>query len=203
MAITYPITLPATPAPRSFTQSETSFSAMSTSPWSGAQQVQIHQGQFWAFSVEYPPMSDEQARDWAGALAQLNGRFGTFLFGDPRWKTPRGTWAGSPAIDGAGQSGLTLNLKDFTAAATGKAGDYFQIGSGSAARLHRVTQDFTADGSGLASVEIWPRLRGNPFDSDPITTATPHGVFRLASPVLSRSWVPFRNGISFDMVEAL
>lgn len=203
MAITYPITLPMVPAPRTFTQSETSFAAMASSPWSGSQQVQLNQGQLWGFSVTYPPMSDDQARDWAGVLAQLNGRFGTFLFGDPRWKSPRGTWAGTPVVDGAGQSGQTVAMRGFSVGASVRAGDYFQHGTGSAAKLHRVTKDGTADGAGEIQMEIWPRLRISPSDGDTLITAVPQGVFRLASPIVSRSWEPFRHGFSFDMIEAL
>lgn len=203
MAITFPIVLPILPAPRRFTQSETSFAAMSASPWSGAQQVQLNQGQLWGFALEYPPMSEDQARNWAGVLAQLNGRFGTFLFGDPKWKAPRGNWAGGGVVDGAGQTGQTLVMRAFTAGAVGRAGDYFQHGSGADAALYRVTQDFTADGSGDAMIEIWPRIRTSPQDGDALITATPKGVFRLASPVVSRSWEPFRHGFAFDIIEAL
>ncbi len=203
MAITFPIVLPQQPAPRSFTQTETSFAAMASSPWSGAQQVQLNQGQLWGFSVAYPPMSDDQARAWSGTLAQLNGRYGTFLFGDPRWKAPRGSWAGAPVVDGPGQMGQTLAMRGFTAGAQGLAGDLFQHGSGASARLYKVTADFTADGAGEAQVEIWPRLRISPGDGDSLTLASPKGVFRLASPIVSRSWEPFRHGFSFDMIEAL
>jgi hypothetical protein len=203
MAITYPITLPLKPGPRTFTQSETSFAAMSQSPWSGVQQVQLNQGQLWAFSVDYPPMSEDHAREWSGVLAQLNGRFGTFLFGDPRWKSPRGSWAGAPVVNGSGQSGQTLAMNGFTVGATGRAGDYFQHGSGSASRLYKVTQDFVADGAGEAQVEIWPRIRISPTGGDSLTLQSPKGVFRLASPTVARSWEPFRHGLSFEMIEAL
>lgn len=203
MAITYPIILPQKPAPRSFTVQETSFVALTSSPWSGSQQAQLNQGQIWAFSIELPPMSEDQARNWSGIMGQLNGRFGTFLFGDPKWKAPRGDWAGAPVVDTAGQTGQTLQMRGFTAGAVGRAGDYFQIGSGASAKLHKVTQDFTADGTGAASIEIWPRIRTSPVDGDSLITVSPQGVFRLASSTIARSWEPFRHGYSFDMVEAL
>lgn len=203
MAVIFPITLPFQPAPRSFSISEFTSSAMTASPWSGAQQVQLNQAQYWLASIELPPMSDDQARNWAGILGQLNGRFGTFLFGDPRWKEPRGNWAGAPVVDGAGQSGQTLAMRGFTAGAIVRAGDYFMHGAGSSARLHKVTQDGTADGAGELQMEIWPRLRTSPQDGDALVTSNPKGVFRLASPTIARSWEPFRHGMSLDMIEAL
>lgn len=202
MAITYPITLPSTPAPSRFSVIETTGVSLTQSPWSFSQQVQLNQGQAWAFSVELPPMNDDQARNWSGIMAQLNGRFGTFMFGDPKWKAPRGSWGGA-LVNGGAQVGQTLLLRGFVAGAIGRAGDYFQLGVGATARLHKATKDFTADGAGLATVEIWPRLRASPADGDPLIVASPQGVFRLTSGSLSRSWEPFRHGYSFDMMEAL
>lgn len=203
MAITYPIALPADPAPRDVRLAPITFAAMSRSPWSGAQQVQLNAGMMWRFSADYPPMSAVQAREWVGSLSQLNGRFGTFLFGDPLWKAPRGTWAGSPVVDGAGQAGQGLAVRGFTAGATGLKGDYFQIGSGASSRLYMATVDFTADGAGEATLDIWPRLRGAPADGAALVTATPQGVFRLTAPGFERSFTPFRYGLSIDIEEAL
>ena len=61
MSITYPISLPTIPAPANFTINASSFSAMTQSPYSASQQVQLNQGQLWSFTVDYPPMSDAQA----------------------------------------------------------------------------------------------------------------------------------------------
>lgn len=197
------VTLPSAPAPSRFTRRASSSAGVSRSPWSLVEQVQQNQGQLWAFSVELPPMSDDQARDWWGAMLGLNGPAGTFLFGDPKWKTPRGDWAGAPVIDGGGQEGQTLALAGFTAAATGRAGDYFQLGADLDTRLYCVTADFVADGGGAAQIEFWPRLRLSPADQESIVTATPKGVFRLATGDVPMSWEPFRNGYSFDIFEAL
>lgn len=203
MAITYPITLPSSPAPRSVRMTQVTFAAMTRSPWSAAQQAQLNAGMVWGFSLDYPPMSETQARDWIGTLAQLNGRFGTLLFGDPLWKAPRGSWAGAPVVDGAGQSGQNLALRDLTAGATVKQGDVFQIGSGLSSRLYMATVDATADGAGDVTLDIWPRLRGATADGAAIVTASPQGVFRLASPSIERSFEPFRYGLSLTLEEAL
>lgn len=203
MAISYPISLPSSPGPRSFELTATTFAALTASPWTGSQQAQLNQGQMWGFSVELPPMSDADARAWFGALLQLNGQYGTFLYGDKKWTAPRGTWAGSPVVDGNSQSGQTLAMRGFSAAATVKTGDFFQHGEGSDTHLYMVTADGTADGSGDLSMEIWPRLRNEPIDGDTLVTSSPKGLFRMANPVVTRSWEPFRNGLTFQMVEAL
>ncbi len=56
-----------------------------------------------------------------------------------------------------------------------------EYGSGGAARLHQIVQDVDSDGSGNATLDIWPRLRVSPADNDPIVVAGCQGVFRLAS----------------------
>ena len=195
--------LPLAPAPMSFTVNATSFSALSQSPFSAAQQVQLLQGQLWSFSVSYPPMSDDQARTWFSRLSQLLGRYGTFYFGDPRCKRPRGAWAGTPIVNGGTQTGQTLAISGFTVGTDICGGDYFQLSTGSSSRLHMVTQDAVADGSGNITADIWPRLRESPTNSGAIVTATPQGVFRLATSNVSKTFEPFRNGISLEIVEAL
>ena len=202
MTVTYPLTLPPNPAPSRFTINQTSFSSVTQSPWSATQQIQLLTGQTWSISVGYPPMSDDQARNFQGILAALNGRFGTFLFGDPKWKTPRGNWGAAPLVNGAAQVGQTLAVDGLPASAVIRAGDYFQLGSGSSSRLHMVTQDATAV-AGAVTLDIWPRLRASPADNDPITVTNPKGVFRLSNPNVSRSWEVFRHGLSLEMLEAL
>lgn len=203
MTISYPISLPSSPAPRGVIIKPATFSSLTRSPWTGSQQAQLNAGMMWTARLDFPPMAMVDARAWASSLLKLNGRYGTLLFGDPLWTTPQGTWAGSPVVDGAGQAGQLLSLTGFTAGATGKAGDYFQIGSGSDARLYMTLADFTADGSGDCTIDIWPRLRGTPADGSTIITSSPQGVFRLGSPAVEWSFEPFRYGISIDLEEAI
>lgn len=197
------VTLPASPAPAQFTRRSLTSVGVARSPWTLVEQVQQNQGQQWLFNVELPPMNDAQARAWWAAMLKCSGPVGTFLFGDPRWKTPQGTWAGSPAVNGGGQEGQSLALSGMSAGATGKAGDYFQLGAGANARLYMLTDDFTADGAGEATVQFWPRLRISPGSADSVITASPQGVFRLVSGEVAQSWRPFRNGYAFDISEAL
>ena len=202
MTITYPITLPNKPAPARFSVNLTSNSGMTQSPWSAAQQVQLNTGQLWSFTAEYPPMSDDQARNWWGVLAGLNGRYGTFLFGDPRWKSPRGNWGTTTVVSGASQTGQTLLVSGLPSAGIVRAGDYFQLGSGSASQLYVLTADATA-AAGIATLDIWPRLRTSPADATALSVTNTVGVFRLSTPNIARSWEPFRHGLALEMVEAL
>ena len=203
MAITYPLTLPSYPAPSRFTIEPASFSALTQSPWTASQQVQLNQGQMWTIGIDLPPMNEGAARNWFGTLLALRGQFGTVLYGPPTMKAPRGNWGAAPVVNAGGQTGQILAVAGLPASAVIRAGDFFQLGSGSSARLYHVTQDATADGSGNVTLDIWPRLRTSPAASSAIITSSPVGIFRLASPSISLSWEPFRYGLSLQLVEAV
>lgn len=131
-------------------------------------QVRTRDAQRWAIVVTYPPhnRADAYREMWAFLIAQ-GGRAGAFEYKFPTMFN-RGDWAGSPLIAGAGQAGPSVNLDAFTPGATIKAGDLFKIGS-TQKKVYMVTTDTTADGSGLATVSIWPPLAATPSDNAVIT----------------------------------
>ena len=85
-----------------------------------------------------------------------------------------------------------------------KAGDYIQLGSGSDARLHMVTDDVTTSGTGTATINIWPALTASPSDNATVVVSDAVGAFRLSSNV--STWSADEAsvyGISFSGVSAL
>lgn len=205
MTITYPLSFPATPGIRSSVFRARTAVARSESPFTFTQQIQRHQGQRWEGRVTLPPMTRATAAPWQAVLLALDGGYGTVLFGDPDAKSTLGAGGGTPLVKGASQTGLTLATDGWpNSTAVLKAGDYFQLGTGSSARLHMVVKDATSDGSGEVTLDIWPRLRVSPDDDAALTLASPKGVFRLAGPV--SEWSAGPDGllnIGFDLVEAL
>jgi len=117
----------------------------------------------------------------------------------------RGT-VGSLRVDGAGQIGSELNIKDCIANVTGflKAGDYIQLGSAASSTLHKVLVDVDTDSIGHATLDIWPSINIAPSDNAVVTVTNCKGVFRLSSNVSSWS---INNasvyGIQFEAVQAL
>lgn len=186
MPITYPLALPAVSAPRSVTLEPLTVVAHQVSPFTLQGQAQVHQGMRWQGRIELPPMRRADAETWLAWLLALNGQEGTFLLGAADIHSDYallGSGAGAPAVDGAGQTGRTLNSKGWTPSAAGvlRAGDYIGLGSGASARLYKVLQDVNADGAGKAAISIWPRLRESPADGANIETAAPKLVCRLAA----------------------
>lgn len=105
-----------------------------------------------------------------------------------------------------GQTGSSLVLDGANTSVTGwlKAGDYIQLGSGSAATLHKVLQDANSDGSGNVTLDIWPSMRTPPLDNSAVVTSNAKGRFRLASN--EQSWSINEAaiyGITFGAVEAI
>lgn len=204
MAITYPISMPGVAANVSIRAA--SSVQTSASPFTYQQQVQAHQGQVWRATITSPLLDRADAEDWIAFLLKLNGPQHTFLLGDDAATEPRGSAAGTPVVDGADQTGQTLDTRGWDANETGVLlpGDYIQVGTASTSRLYKVLTQADADGSGLATLDIWPRVRDKPADGTQITTSDPVGVFRLAQNVAGWDWQPpSLTVIEFEAVEAV
>lgn len=210
MSISYPTSAPSGVAPRSVKITPRSVVAVEESPFSLVQQAYAWSGaQQWILEVEYPPMIKAGTHGDAAALVAwltgLNGREGTFLFGDPANKTPAGVATGTPLVNGASQTGYDLITDGWTTGVTGilKAGDWIQLGTGASSRLHMVMATVNSDGSGNATLTLWPKLRSSPSDNAAIVTSSPRGVFRLIS---APQWSIDRAkvyGVSFKAQEVI
>jgi len=180
----FPATMPATPAPAKIKMTLDDAVAVSESPFSFAQQVYEHQGQRFKADVTLPVMRPATAQPWLGFFASLRGRRGTFLMGDPDAKTPLGVATGTPLVNGGSQTGNSLITDGWTHGVTGilKTGDYFQLGSGSTARMYKMIADANSDGSGNATLTFWPNLRSSPADNAALVVTNCMTQFRLNAP---------------------
>lgn len=183
MAISYPLSLPTTTGIAQVRMVANDMVGVNMSPFSGVQQVYRYTGQLWEADITLPPMTRAEAEYWISFLLKLNGAYGTFLLGDPNGATARGVATGTPLVNGASQTGGELVTDGWTVSTTGilKAGDYIQLGAGASAKLHKVLDDVDSDGSGNATLQLWPDLRGAPADNASIVVTNPKGVFRLTS----------------------
>jgi len=209
MAITFPLNLPTSKGIHSITLYAQSTVGVSESPFTYKQQVYKHQGQRWEADVRLPPMSRADAEEWISFLLKLNGQYGTFLLGDPNGATPRGSAAstpGTPVVNGSGQTGGELSIDGLPTSATGylKAGDYIQLGSGTALQLYKVLNDVDSNASGQATLDIWPNLRNSPQDGSTVIVSNAKGAFRLSSNETAFTITEFtKYGITFGAVEVV
>lgn len=183
MAISYPLALPTTTGIAKIRISANNVVGVSQSPFTSKQQVYKFSGQFWEAEISLPPMKRADAEYWISFLLKLNGSYGTFLLGDPNGATARGVATGAPLVKGASQTGSELITDGWTTSTTGilKAGDYIQLGSGSAAKLHKVLDDVDSNSSGEATLTLWPDLRSAPSDNAAIIVSGAKGLFRLST----------------------
>lgn len=175
MSISYPLSIPTSPKPSAVRWFEINVVGQSISPYTLQRQVYEWPGSAWGIQVAIDPLTREEAANWIAFLSALRGTRGTFYFGDILFSAPRGTGSGTPKVNGANQTGFSL-VTDGWANNSGvlKAGDMLQIDNA----LYRNLTDVTSDGSGNATLDIWPRLRGH-ADNSNIVTSNPKGVFRL------------------------
>ena len=181
MAITFPLAHPTSPGFQEVKFRGRTTVGRSDSEFTRLQRITEWEGERWEAEISLPPMTRQNAAAWCAWLLALRGGLGTFTLGPSgSAKTPRGVATGTPLINGSGQLGKTVNTKGWTAGVTGilKAGDFLSFGV-SIERLFMNLIDANSDGSGNATLEIFPRLKEATTDNDPITAVSPGGLFRL------------------------
>ena len=194
MALSYPLATPTSIGIESIELRAVNAVATSQSPFTYKQQIISHGGQKWEASVSIPSVHRDKAAQWKALLVGLKGPVGTFLLGDPDYATPQGTVSSCTLTGNDGSETASVVMTG-----TLLAGDYIQLGSGSAAKLHQVLLDQDGDGS----LEIWPALRSD-YTSETVIFNAPKDVFRLANNVTSWSINNASTyGISFEAVEAV
>lgn len=181
MAVSYPLNFPSVGIVDSSFRLQRVVSE-SQSVFTGATQVYQHQGEWWEGEVTFRTMRRADAGLVQSFLAQLRGKKGTFLYGDPDALALGLMGAGGTiTVNGAGQTGNSLNVDGMTPSTTIlKAGDYFQLGTGSSAKLYMCTEDLVSNGSGVGVLNFEPRLKVSPIDNQSVITTSPKGVFRLS-----------------------
>lgn len=208
MAISYPLSLPAHTRMAQVDLRATNAVAYSRSPFTFAGQAHVYPGKMWELDVTLPPMKRTDAEKWIAWLVSLKGQQGTFYMGDQLAQFPMGSARDSDTIliNGATSSGDTLAIDDAPASQTGylKAGDYLHVGTGFARQLFKVLADVNTDGTGAATVDVWPNVRTSIANNAAVTVQAPQGVFRLATN--EQAW-SVNNlavfGLSFSAMEAV
>jgi hypothetical protein len=204
----YPLDLPTSPS--NFVTSNWTIVrtvGYTQSPFTYSQQVAKYTGAVWQTTVTLPPMSRADAGAWQSFYMQLNGRFGTFLLGDPDGKSIQGTATGTMLVNGVhavGSFSVAVDGLNASQTTAFKKGDYVQFGSGSTAKLHMIVEDISTDISGNATLEIEPPLKTALSDDAVVTYSNTKAVMRMDSNDLG--WDANRTslyGLSFSCTEAL
>jgi hypothetical protein len=153
--------------------------AVTTSPFTGTQQVQDWGGRWWEYEIEFAATQTRDGRKLSAFFAALGGAAGTFVLRDPYIDNPTGL--GTPLVKGGGQSGSTLLTDGWTG--TGLyAGDCFSLGTGADFRLYQMTADAPPT-AGNATLNFVPPLRSVPADNAALNVTLPGVLLRATSPI--------------------
>ncbi len=177
MSITYPLTLPS--GFDSLVIMAESRQGRNTNLYTGKEQVYEHAGERWKMIVTYARMELADARIMSAFLLSLKGGIGTFIAGDPYMGAEAaGPVGGTPLVKGAGQTDFELDTDGWTISQSPiiKAGSFIQIGT---YNLHMVVKDANSNGSGEATLDIWPRIRTSPADNSAVVITAPKCLWRL------------------------
>lgn len=165
-------------------------------------QVRTRGGQRWAVDLSYRILTRAEAAVFAAFLLTLRGQYNTCTFVMPSgsYDAPQGSWAGAPKVNGASQVGRSVVLNGFTAGATGKAGDFLKFAD---TKVYVLTADFTADGSGNATIAIEPALILSPNNTEAVTASQVPFTMALASDTAELSSTPpFFTDLDVTLAEA-
>lgn len=180
-------TYPANPAPSSIKLTAFAPTLVSVAQ-SLKRQVRSRGAQRWRLDLGYPTMTRDSAAPLLAFVTAQRGQYETFGVVIPGHETPRGSWAGTPLVKGAAQSGRSVALDGFTAGATVKAGDFVQFAAD--AKVYMVTTDATASGAGELTLAIEPALMASPADNAVVTHTNVTMTCALAADTLEWSVGP-------------
>ena len=138
-------------------------------PYTGAEVTRIDRpGGKFKMGVMLPPLDDGRAMVTRLIRAKQEGaRISIPLLGKSQGIP------GTPLVDGAGQSGTTLNIKGLTAGYTAKEGYWFNVIQAGRYYLHKITATASADATGDLAASIFPALRVALSDSATVVLDDP------------------------------
>lgn len=179
------------------------------SPFDGSVQTLFQPGMRWAATLTWSNVPIEHWRPLSAFVGALHGMAGRFTYSHPMTWRRATTTAGTPLVNGADQTGRTIQTDGWTPSTLVlRAGDWISFADAdSRPRLHQVTSDVIAGVIGTAGVPIAPPLRTSPPDNAAIEIEAPIAVWMLASDdtgdVAMTGGNNNRATITLEIVEAL
>lgn len=129
----------------------------------------VRPGRRWQFDVDLDRMSAEQVaaylalEDETGVMALPLIQPGITV-GSP----------GTPLVNGAGQTGMTLNVDGLTPGHAFAARQWISVITSGSRYAYRLRAAVTASGLGVAALPISPMLRVSPANNDVVEIAAPY-----------------------------
>lgn len=176
------ITYPSTPRPQSMSWRLVMPSQTNVSDWTGRRQTISSGRGWWESQVTFPPIvGTTNVNAWRAFIAKSRGKANDFQV--PVDPTAQSASTATPMVNGAGQTGRTLNTDGWPLSTTVlQAGQYVTINN----QLLQLTENITSNGSGVATLTFEPPVRVAPSDNAAIEFKNPYCLMYLVEePTLS------------------
>lgn len=165
------LTLPTSPGYKTGAPRLLSFGVDQKSAMGGATQRILRLGSRFAIDVEYAPMSYSDAQTFIAFMVQSEANPIALTF--PQRGLNIGS-PGSPVVNGSGQTGSSLVLRNCAGGYGFQVGQFFDFITAGRRSLHMITAATNANGGGVATLAIAPMLRTSPNDNDTVEVASPY-----------------------------
>lgn len=151
--------------------------ATHVSPLSGAIQTLDRGGERWRVRLQFQNLTGADKAEMQAFMTKLNGQQHRFTLHDHS-RVQRGSFGGTPLVDGAGQTGTSIDIDGCSASVTNwiRAGDMFEVNGD----LKMCVADANSSAGGAVTIDFAPRIVTAPSNNAAITTENPTGVFMLA-----------------------
>lgn len=208
MAITFPLDVPLTELTE-FTVDHHDANRFVTAGFTGKGVVQQFDADYWKARLRYRNIPREFAQEVLAFGNALRGGLGTFVLPFPGYSQPLGEAKdnpSSPTVSGSGQAGnaeLLVTSAPISLENWLLAGDIIQVGPANRPHWHRVLANVDTDGSGNATIDVWPRVREGTVNTDQVSLSTPLSIFRLTEVFSVDIVTPVLHTIEFNCREAI
>jgi len=169
------VTFPSTPKPNGMTWRLVMPSQTNVSDWTGRRQTIASGRGWWECQFSLPPIvTKTRVNVWRAFIAKCRGRANDFQI--PVDPTPQSAAVATPLVNGAAQTGRTLNTDGWPVSSTVLfAGEFVTINN----QLLQLTENVTSNASGVAVLTFEPPVRAAPADNAAIEFKNPYCLMYL------------------------
>lgn len=166
------ITFPSNPKPQTMSWRLVQPAQQNVSEWTGSRQVLASGRGWWECSMSLPPIVGETSVNaWRAFMALARGVANDFQV--PVNEVPQSSASATPLVNGAGQTGRSINTDGWPVSTTVlHAGQFVTIGN----QLLQLTADVTSNSSGQATISFEPAIRVSPADNAAIEFKNPYAL---------------------------
>ena len=138
----------------------------------GKRQTRNEPGHVWQIKLNMPAMTEDDYRSLYAFKIKQKGIYDTFQIVPYTTETPRGSFGGTPVVNGANQSGNTLAIDGASVSTTSwaRAGDVFKLAGHP--KVYMITEDANTDATGAVTLTFEPDLHYTPTDNEALTVSS-------------------------------